>query len=446
MLSAFAAWLAVVAIDAPASSAVFAWSAAVSNAVTTDKRAFSLDVDAQGQVAMISRVPLDGAASNIKVAKFAADGTPLWTREINGSGNGWDSGRALRFLADGSLAVVGFGRMTGDLTGYITARLDAAGNVLWVRELTSASGYAAADAIEIGNNSSIVVSGVGDGGSGMRDGILTAKYDVDGNLLWQRTYAPQDTNISLAMGLVVDAAGNVTVCGDPDSTAFVPSSTLIASYDSVGSNRWASVVQENVGSYASALTLSASDQPVLMRILSDTQASVRLSAFNSNGTRAWTTTATPPAGVSEFGFALATLSDGHFAVTGGSSDATGTDLLILNFGADGALLWRRSLAGPIPGSDYGWSAAAGRDGAVLVAATSSADSASEDARLLEYSAGGALNFSRSYDDGAREGGYDVVRDAEGSIILAGTRDSGASTYTQFLVKYRDDQYLGDGFE
>lgn len=414
--------------------------------MTTDKRARTLAVDAQGRIATISRVPEDGAASNIKVAAFSPDGTPLWTREISGSGNGWDSSAALAFLADGSLAVVGYGRMTGATTGYITARLDASGNVMWVRELTSAGGYAIAEAIETGTDLSIIVSGVGDVG-GSADAILTAKYDANGNLLWQRTHAPRATGISHAFGLVVDSNGNVTVCGDPEPSASISISTLIASYDSAGGDRWASELVEAVGSYASALTLGAADQPVLMRVVAEPSNRVRLSAFAADGTTAWTTTATPPDGSNEFGFALATMDDGRIAVTGGRSAGGGqVDLLTMSFDLDGALLWRRALPAAIAGAAYGWSVAAGRGNSILVAATSADGSSSEDAWLLEYSASGSLNWTRTYDDGAREGGYDVLRDGEGSVIVAGTRVSPQSTYSQFVVKYRDDQYHADGFE
>jgi hypothetical protein len=190
---------------------------------------------------------------NMFLTKYDADGHEQWTRTFGGP----DS----EFL--GSLAISGSGRvyMAGGLwgrtqTGFSEARqcfvnvYDAGGSLLYTRQIKPASmdrtsGCIAA--VDASNNLYILGSGY-DASHGW---LFAAKYDSEGNLLWNReisvTPAPgsQVSNIE-PTGLAIDALGSGIYIGGHTGGTFDgapnrgPQDLFVLKLDGDGNRLWGS--------------------------------------------------------------------------------------------------------------------------------------------------------------------------------------------------------------
>ena len=137
------------------------------------------------------------------VAKFAANGTKLWTRLIGSNGD--EEVKALAVAGDGSILVGGttWGNLDGQTNAgwndaFIT-KFAADGTKLWTR-LIGSDGDDSIYAITTAGDGSFTVSGYTDGSSldgqatsGSADGFVT-KYAADGSRLWTRLVATSGTD------------------------------------------------------------------------------------------------------------------------------------------------------------------------------------------------------------------------------------------------------------
>jgi hypothetical protein len=435
------------ACHATASAPLFDWARPLLDSVITDKRHATLDVAADGDIAVVTRATwVPDNDSDIRVARYSPSGSLRWVRDIDGLGHGFDSPAALRFLADGSLVVAGYGRMAdGSSTGGVVARLAIDGSVIWQREFGSTSGYATVDALGVDGQGGLVVAGVAHGGG---DGLVTTRLDINGNLLWQRTYAPESRGLIKVSGLVVEANGATTVVA-PTEASVAASSAWIASYDITGGPRWSRVIENPGGRDALLSGIAAGRTLMATSIDEDNVTKVRIEAFGPDGATAYEATLTPPDGMSDRLWAAGALEDGGFALVGSSYAspfATEYAVLVMRFAHDGTLRWRRTQFGGVAGRAYGWDVSPGRGNSLLVAATSADESTDQDSMLLELSADGRLNWRRIWDGGGRESATDVRLGADGAVIAAGVRDGNSSVRGSFVLSYRDDGIAADGFE
>jgi formylglycine-generating enzyme required for sulfatase activity len=174
------------------------------------------------------------------IAKYDAAGSLLWTRQLSTTGDDY----AWNVSPDG-LGNVYISTQPGSTDGLgnsdeaYLAKYDDMGNHLWTRQFGAAGSHSSSgvSADGLGN---IYISGTSrDVNLGTRDPFLT-KYDADGNFLWTRqiaTPADEFNTFVAANGL-----GNVYIAGRTWSSLGGPSAgdidAWIAQYDANGSQVW----------------------------------------------------------------------------------------------------------------------------------------------------------------------------------------------------------------
>lgn len=174
--------------------------------------------------------------NNAFIAKYDANGAPVWARAFGGSNNDLASGIAVdsqqniyvagqfsstNFLIAG-VALTNFA--PGGRSSLYVAKFNPAGNLLWVRTsdtntysisnpfiTVDGSGNSYVTATFSGTNS---ISGTNLISQGSTD-ILLAKYDSAGNLVWLRQAGGSDLELSAAVTL--DKAGNAYLLGNSRS-------------------------------------------------------------------------------------------------------------------------------------------------------------------------------------------------------------------------------------
>lgn len=152
-----------------------------------------------------------GGRSPVVAVRTTPDGTTRWTRTLAvGSPS---SGRGA-IATDATGAVLLAGRDTDDA---FVAKLDSAGDTLWVRTIAT-SGVDTANGIAVDSRGeAIVVGSYGLGSGGAGTGYV-ARYAPTGERLWMT-----DVNwpgIEVLGGVALDTAGNAYVVGSLPSDAF----------------------------------------------------------------------------------------------------------------------------------------------------------------------------------------------------------------------------------
>ncbi len=189
--------------------------------------------------------------ADVFVAKFDPSGEPLWVGQT-GTMYG-DHGMDIALGVDGSSYVTGYtnGDMegTGKAGGrdIFTARFDPFGSLAWVRQLgTGGDDYGMGIALDVDGSPYITGRTEGDlegaGDTGWSD-IFIARLDAAGNLLWVHQFGTAHYDFS--GGIALDADGTIHVTGTTTGDLAGTGNAgrydfFIARFDAVGNPPWIS--------------------------------------------------------------------------------------------------------------------------------------------------------------------------------------------------------------
>ena len=344
--------------------------------------------------------------ADIMLAKYSRAGALQWVRLLGGAE--WDWGSGVAAAPDGSVYVTGRtgGRLAGvrnrGMDDIVLARYDAAGNRDWVRLLGGARDDGGGD-VAVDGDGSVYLAGWTDPapGGGTAD-VLVAKFDPDGNRVWQRIRG--GTREDFGWGIAV-RDGSVYVTGYAWSQRFVG--------------------HKNAG-----------------------EGDLVLLKFTTAGRQEWVRTYGGT--LIDRGAAVAVAGDGSVYVTGSSdvpmccgAPSTWGDLLLLKYSADGARKWARTFG--TAAFDDGAGVAVAPDGRVYVSGSSGGEPfATGDSQilLLKYRPSGR-RLSVQQDGGTGyETGEGIALGAGGRIYVVGSATSAfgggkpAGESDLVLVEYR----------
>lgn len=270
-------------------------------------------------------------------------------------------------------------------------------------------------------------------GAGDLDTLLL-KYSPEGRLLWQRTWGGRAKEAS--PGVAVDSSGNVYVAGETHSFGAGGSDALLLKYGPDGTLLWQKtwggtekdvgwdVVVDPTGNvYVTGKTKS------FRTLRAFRPMDVFLLKYAPDGTLLWQKTW---GAVREPWPDIALDTLGNVFVTAGtmSFGAGWSDVLLLKYGPDGALLWQRTWGGR--GEDYGFGVATDLSGSAYVAGK-----LGWDACLLKYGPNGTLLWQKTWggpvdDWGVEEWGDDTAMDVavgpSASIYVTGGTENPSRTF------------------
>ena len=342
--------------------------------------------------------------TDIRLLKYDANGTLLWSRAYDGPGASADFGRALAIDPGGDVYAGGYAyNAAGDADGVVV-RYDPAGNLVWA-ELVGGSGGGNDFFATIALGPTGDVHAVGQASpSGGGTALFVARISASGTTAWAREHDGGGTGVEYALGLAVDASGATYASGYSSSLAGGQDAALLK-YDGAGTLQWARAIDGSA---------HGADQGVEVGL--DAQGGVYLSGY-----------------VTETG--------------------TGIDYLLAKHDAAGNLLWRRTWDGSGGLEDRGqWLEvdALGRAAVVGHTTGASGGSSDKDVAVVRWDAGGDLLWahvasSPGIDD---DRPYDLAPGAAGALVVTGSR-TGASQPAQdawtFVLKEQSTPFcFGDG--
>ena len=180
------------------------------------------------------------------VAKYDAEGTELWARQIGS--DDFDNARSVAVYPSGNVYLAGStsGALAGRPRSSSNAwamKLDASGTEIWRRQFGTVNGTPAqAVAADLAGNAFVAgyTTGAFWGGSrGSFDGWVT-KLDGAGKELWRRQFGTKFNDF--VSGVATDQAGNVIVAGEAEAAFAGPvrgsSDAILIKYDGSGREVW----------------------------------------------------------------------------------------------------------------------------------------------------------------------------------------------------------------
>lgn len=299
---------------------------------------------------------LDGASKGGRdafVAKYSSSGAKLWLHQLGSSADD----RAEGVAADGQGNVFIAGETGGDLgAGYLgrgdlfLAKYNAAGDLLWVRDIGTAE-FETDAAVAVDDNGDVVVSGLTSGSLGGanpngRYQAVVAKYTNAGDQIWITQFGTTDLDCS-ALAVATDTDRNLLVAGY--TTGSLASNqtggAFVAKYSPGGSLRW--IRQFDAGESSSATAVAADSQgDAVITVASKFREFVV--KYSAGGTLSWSDEVGAGTGPRRL-TGVAVDGDDNIAATGytygsiGGPNKGDGDAFLIKYEPIGQRLWKRQI-------------------------------------------------------------------------------------------------------
>lgn len=344
--------------------------------------ALALD-PADGDVVVVGAAPLvSPAGEDAIVVRFAPDGTRRWFRRWNGPDSRTDIAESVVVGRSGTVyAAVSTERADFDVD-YAVLAYRSDGTPIWASvlpETHTAAGTPGPIVIDSGGN--LIVTGYG--GARYPSDAVVLKLDSAGNLVWYRTYDGPGADFDAAYDVATDSHRNVYICGlvsmssssQPDYAGF------LAKYDPQGNLLWDRLVDDlGVGTDSlDALEVDYQDHAVVAgrRWDAATQYMGWLARYDPQGNLGWQRTWVGDDQHQELWTALDVDDAGGIAVAGGEFRALDypiyeSDAEVRRYDKEGNQRWAHAGLFAVPNSDYATAVAFGPNGAVAYAGVTTA--------------------------------------------------------------------------
>lgn len=212
------------------------WAGIAQGAVTQDWAVISqgragaaMALDADNNAYVAGSVPF----STILLGKYGPTGVLLWERTFDNPSTS-EQANWVTLDPSGNPIVVGLTLQpsTGNGTGIVVLKYDAAGTLLWQDIIPGAFAGAVRAATDAAGN----VFVLGTAGTGIGRDLTTIKYTAGGTRLWIRSYQQTASSLHAPAAMVVTAAGAVIVTGGSQATMDA------VAYDAAGTAIWTKAI------------------------------------------------------------------------------------------------------------------------------------------------------------------------------------------------------------
>lgn len=225
---------------------------------------------------------------------------------------------------------------SGDFTNIVTTKYDQDGNLIWERFYSVQDLGAAATWLSVDPSGNVIVTGYARTFSSnpVEVGLLTLKYDNNGNLLWSKLISG---TWAFTVRSIVDPSGNIYVTGRAwQYTATYDFVTV--KYAPDGTQLWFDTFDQTGGFHTP--TSMELDQSNNLFITGTGQSGGLITVmYNSNGERQWVREEMGTAGLN-----IKVDNNGGIFITGSYYDVnTGTsnDIRLIKYDYSGNLLWQK---------------------------------------------------------------------------------------------------------
>ena len=359
---------------------------------------WDLAVDSLGEVAITGTVAngvnlgsgqlTSAGSTDIFVAKYASNGTPLWSRRIGSTAG--DVGKAVAFDGSGSVYITGYFRGTVDFgcgsltsggTNAFLAKYSSTGLCTWAKKLSTAPGLDEGTALAVDMSGNVVVGGIVYQTSDFGGGPLTsaggadiflAKFSSAGTHIWSRRMG--GTAEDWVNRLALDGTGNPVMTGYFNGSVDFGGGGLasaggkdifLAKYSSAGAYVWSKRIGGSLDDVASSVAVDGSGNVVITgnflsssvdfgggALVNAAGADIFLARYSSTGSHVWSKRFGGTLSLDEKALDVATDSGGNVLLTGTLVDSIDLgggilprdgyyDIFVAKYSATGAHLWSK---------------------------------------------------------------------------------------------------------
>ena len=433
------------------------WSTNFSAGALNNNIARSIGSDGSGNIFIsgYSEVVPDKNALTIKINNT---GNVEWDNSYNGIGDNADNVHAILYDVSNSMYLAGYTFGYESDRNFMVMKLGATGNILWKNEINGSSNTQSTDdalAMATDNSGNIYATGyVKNSGTGYD--MMLVKYSATGDSIWAQQYNYGIANeTDKAIGIAISNDNKIYITGRSDQDAGIISNDDIVTikYSSAGIVEWTNRfngIGNGIDNVKSIKVSSAGNIYVVGKTFSGSDLDIVLIKYNASGVQQWVKTFNGSFGDDE-GIAMTIDSEENIFVVGESfnSDAN-KDIILLHYSSAGSLLWSQQYDGIENGNDEAKSICLDSNGNIIIAATTSPDTASAtlngDITLLKFSGDGSLIWEETYINELNDDASEAVVDSENNIFITGQTDNGSGgniDYNYVTLSYSQDGILTD---
>jgi uncharacterized delta-60 repeat protein len=222
------------------SSGTQLWTARYDGPVHGVDEAVDIAIDAAGRVYVTGTSTLNGANTDFATIKYDTNGSPLWVRRYSAAADSDEVAAKLRVDPAGNVYVGGITRAAGAFADYAVVKYSGAGDQLWVFRYDGLHHlYDLLTDLLVDPLGQVYISGTSEGLFGGAD-FVTLKLNAAGQRLWLATYGGSSGVADLSAALTFDSSGNVCVTGAINAGENTAGATFC--YDTNGNRRWTALL------------------------------------------------------------------------------------------------------------------------------------------------------------------------------------------------------------
>ncbi len=351
-----------------------------------------------------------------------------------GGKTGDDRAAAITASTDGGYVIAGYAQ---SFSGAFIAKYTSSGVLSWNRIWGSTGG--SIKSIATSSDGCYIVTGVTNNfGAGNIDAFIV-KFDSTGSLLWSKTWG--GTGDDGANAVIVVKDGGYVISGETRSFGSGSRDIFYAKFTVDGELSWSKTWGGSSHEYVGSLASTDDGGFVVAGKTSSYQDTISgdafLAKFTSDGTLSWNKTW---GGYSaDSANRVIITADGGYVIAGQtySFGAGGYDAFLAKFTSDGTLLWNKTWGGSSFDVVNGITAAT--DGGYVIVGWTTLGAGVYDAFLVKFSSDGNLSWNKTFGGSSSDYGNDIITLPDGGYIVAGeTANYGAGNYDALIAKYKSD--------
>jgi uncharacterized delta-60 repeat protein len=421
------------------------WIARYTSAGNNIDRAKAMVVDASGNSFVVG-TSWNGTNFDIVTLAFDAAGNQLWATPYNGTGNGYDEARAIATDASGNVYVTGYSAGPSANYDVVTIMYNNSGVQQWATRFNG-SGNAFDEGYDIAVDASgfVYVTGSVTGGSSGAN-CVTIKYNNAGVQQWATTYSNATTNTEAGYSIAIDGSGNTYITGVSYANATNDHDIVTIKYNAAGTQQWASRYNGpgSVFDAANDIVLDASGNVYVCGYGRDVTGTTNYSyvtlKYNNAGAQQWVSLYAGAGSDLDVANALCLTPAGNVAVTGRSVGTTSTAencTTILYDGVNGATIWERTFDGGAIQYDEGTAIAADSSNRIFVTGYSYATGTNHNFLTIKYEANGDTSWIVKYNGPGNNSdqAYSLSIGQTAEFYVAGMSRGAGTNEDYAVVKY-----------
>lgn len=373
------------------SSGSILWEASFNGPINGGDYSNALAMDPSGNIYVTGRVDYGTTGADIITIKYNSSGVQQWFARYNGAASGFDEGRTIKVLNDGSIIVGGKATGITSLSDFVILKYNPNGTEAWS---TIYNGTGNHDdyvvSLDADNTGNIYIGGCSIGLNSGTD-FIVMKYNSTGVMQWIKRYNGAGNGGDAVVGIKVDSDNNIIASGITDMGASQGFNFLTLKYDPSGIKLWEKQYDgtSNAADYATAMTIDAANNIYLTGLttqlfgsrLDSNYATIK---YDPNGNQMWISFYDGPNNSVDVSRSVFVDNSSNVYISGSSKGTTSDDYATIKYSPSGSQVWVMAYNGTGNLNDYSSSVVADNSGNAYVTGRSYGSGSDYDYATIKY--------------------------------------------------------------